>query len=306
MTDLLSDILRPLRLRGNLYYRTELSAPWGIEVPADRQIARFHVVLHGGCWLRVAGVEELVYLAAGDLVIVPHGSRHEILAAPDTPCRPLAEVLAAQPVSSEGLLRYGGGGEQTALVCGYFNFDEDVLHPLLASLPRRLHIKGRDNLNSLWLDTALRFISSEAGTGLPGSQALVERMSEILFIQVIRAYATIAPEEIRFLAALHDESLSRILKEIHRRPAHKWTLGEMAHVAGTSRSTLVERFTAQLGLPPARYLTSIRMLQARLALETEQKSLLQIANAAGYQSEAAFSTAFKRYFGRSPGAYRKH
>lgn len=303
--DLVTDILYTLRLRGNLYFRTELGAPWGIDVPADRQIARFHLVIRGGCWLRVAGDDDPFYLEEGDLAIVPHGAGHQIFDAQGASCRPLAEVLAEQPVTSEGLLCYGGAGERTALICGYFSFEEAVLHPLLASLPRKLHVKGRDNQNFMWLDTVMRFISNEAGTGLPGSRAIAERLSEILFIQIIRAYAAIAPEQIAFLAALNDQQINRVLKEIHSRPAHKWTIEEMAHTAGSSRSAFAERFTTLLGLPPAQYLTSIRMLQARLALAEGHNSLSQIAEAAGYQSEAAFSTAFKRLFGRSPGAYRR-
>lgn len=303
--DLLSDILATLRLRGNLYFRTELRAPWGIDVPADGQVARFHVVMHGACWLQVAGEDEARWLEEGDLLIVPHGSGHRIFDAPDTPCRPLAEVLAEQPVSEEGLLRYGGDGATTALVCGYFSFDEAVLHPLLATLPRALHVKGRDNRNFMWLDTALRFISDEAGTGLPGSRAIAERLSEILFIQVIRLYAANAPEQIAFLAALNDAQMSHVLKEVHRRLAHKWTLEEMARVAGLSRSTFAERFAALLGLPPAQYLTNVRMLHARLALDDKQASLAQIAADIGYQSETAFITAFKRSFGRTPSVYRR-
>lgn len=214
-------------------------------------------------------------------------------------------MLAEQPVTSEGLLRYGGEGDRTALVCGYFSFEEAVLHPLLASLLRRLHLKGRDNRNFIWLDSAMRFISDEAGTGLLGSRAIAERLSEILFIQVIRAYAASAPEHIAFLTALNDEQISRVLKEAHSRPAHKWALEEMARVAGSSRAAFAERFTTLLGMPPAQYLTSIRMLRARLALAEGQASLSQIAESAGYQSEAAFSTAFKRHFGRSPGAFRR-
>ena len=303
--DLLSDILYALKLRGNLYFRTNLGAPWGIDVPADRQVARFHVVIHGGCWLRVAGGDEPFYLEEGDLAIVPHGAGHQISDAPDTPCRPLMEVLAEQTVTSEGLLCYGGKGERTALVCGSFSFDEKVLHPLLASLPRKLHVKGCDNLNFMWLDSAMRFISREAGTGLIGSRAIAERLSEILFIQVIRLYAANAPDEIAFLAALNDEQISRVLKELHSRQAHKWTLEEMARIGGFSRSAFAERFTKLLGMPPAQYLTRIRMLQARLTLEAGEASLIEIAEHAGYNSEAAFSTAFKRHFGRSPCAYRR-
>ena len=303
--DLLSEILQTVRLRGNLYFRTDLGAPWGIDVPGESQVARFHVVIRGGCWLLVAGDSEPIYLAEGDLAIVPHGAGHQMSDPRDTPCRPLMEVLTEQPVTSDGVLRHGGEAERTVLVCGYFSFDEDVPHPLLASLPRKLHLKGSDNRNFLWLDTVMRFISSEAGAGLPGSRAIAERLSEILFIQVIRLYAASAPQEISFLAALNDQQIARALKGLHGRLAHKWTLEEMARIAGSSRSAFVGRFTTLLGIPPAQYLTRVRMLRARLALESGKASLAEIAEDSGYNSEAAFSTAFKRHFGRSPGAYRR-
>lgn len=303
--DLLSEILYTLRLRGNLYFRTDLGAPWGIDVPADSQVARFHLVIRGNCWVRVAGYSGgPLYLEEGDLVIVPHGSAHQMSDTPTTPCRPLMEVLAEQPVTSEGLLRFGSEGDRTALVCGYFSFEEAVLHPLLASLPRTLHVKGSDNRNFMWLDSAMRFISSEAGSGLLGSRAIAERLSEILFIQVIRAYAATEPKQIAFLAALNDEQISRALKAVHERPAHKWTLEEMARAASASRTVFAERFSALLGMPPAQYVTTTRMLRARLALAEGQIPLARIAEEAGYQSEAAFSTAFKRHFGRPPRDYR--
>lgn len=303
--DLLSDILLTLRLRGHLYFRTDLSAPWGIDVPADGKVARFHVVIRGSCWLRVDGDSDAIFLSEGDLAIVPHGSAHQLFDAPGSACRPLQEVLAEQPVTEDGLLCYGGGGERTALVCGYFSFDEDIEHPLLASFPKKLHLTGSDNKNYLWLDTVLRFISSEAGTGHLGSRAIADRLAEILFIQVIRAYANTAPDKVVFLAALEDEKLSRALKHIHGQPERKWTLEDMARVAGMSRSIFAERFNALMKLPPAEYLARWRMLRAKAALDAGKETIAQIAESAGYRSEAAFSAAFKRRFGYSPGRYRR-
>lgn len=303
--DLLSEILLTLRLRGNLYFRTDLGAPWGIQVPADGKVARFHVVIRGSCWLRVEGESEPSLISEGDLAIVPHGSAHQLVNSPETPCRSLQDVLAEQPVTEEGLLHYGGDGERTSLVCGYFSFDDDIQHPLLESLPIKIHIKGSDNKNFLWLDTVLRFISDEAGTGALGSRAIADRLSEILFIQVIRACAAKAPDEIVFLAAMEDEKLSRALKHIHSEPEKKWTLDQMARVAGMSRSIFAERFNAVMKLPPAEYLARWRMLRAKAALDAGKETVARIAAMAGYRSEAAFSTAFKRRYNYSPGRYRR-
>lgn len=304
MTDILSDVLKTLKLRGNMYFRTDLTSPWGIFVPADSNIARFHVVISGRCWLSIDEDIEPFLLSEGDLAIVPHGSSHRLMDDPKSPCKELAEVLAEQEYSGEGVLRYGGGGLTTSLVCGYFSFEDDLMHPLIQALPRKIHIQGTQNRNFLWLDTVMKFIGSEAEADHIGAMLIMERLSEILFIQVIRAYSKTAPESIGYLAALGDNHISRVLKKIHMKPGDKWNLETLSREAGLSRSGFAERFRNLMGMPPMEYLTRWRMIIAGAELRETQKQVIEIAEEVGYESEAAFSTAFKRLSGKSPSSYR--
>lgn len=302
--DFLADILQTLKLRGNLYFRTDLSEPWGIYVPADSNIARFHVVISGECWLGVGDEDEPFKLTEGDLAIVPHGLSHRLMNSPDSNCRHLLEVLSEQKYTGDGYLCYGGGGKTTSLVCGYFSFDSDVMHPLIESLPRQIIVKGTSSLNFIWIDTVMKIIGNEAESNQIGSKAIIERLSEILFIQVIRAYSTTTGESIGYLAALGDSQISRALTQIHKAPGRKWTLEQLAREAGLSRSSLAEKFPSVMGVPPMEYLNRWRMLIARNALKETRKSITEIAEDVGYESEASFSTAFKRQFGESPSAFR--
>lgn len=302
--DLLSDTLRALKLRGNLYFRTNLTAPWGIYIAADRNIARFHVVISGQCWLRIGDDTEPFLLSEGDLAIIPHGNSHFLTDAPNTSCRPLEEVLEEQKYNGEGILAYGSGGSEVGLVCGFFSFDEDVMHPLIETLPRKIHLKGSETLNFMWLETVMKFIGSEAKAKDLGSRAIVERLSEILFIQVIRAYSTVARENVGYLAALGDESLKRALQGMHREPERKWTLENLSRTAGLSRSAFAEKFKTVMGMSPISYLTRWRMLLAKIALREGGLSIIEIAEQVGYQSDSAFTTAFKREFNTSPALFR--
>lgn len=302
--DLLSDILSTLKLRGNLYFRTDLSEPWGIYVPAERNIARFHVVINGSCWLGIGDDEEPFCLSEGDLAVVPHGNSHRLMDVQDAQCLSLEEVLAEQKYTGEGVLRYGGSGEKTTLVCGYFSFDEDIVHPLIEFLPSKIHVKGSDNLNFLWLDKVMNFMGSESEAGYLGARAIMERLSEILFIQVIRAYSENASEKIGYLVALGDSNISHALQRIHREPERRWTLQELSRIAGLSRSSFAEKFKSLMGMPAMEYVTNWRMSLALVALKDSQKTIVEIGEEIGYQSEASFSTAFKRQFGKPPSFFR--
>lgn len=305
MADILSDILFTLKMRGNLYFRTDLSSPWGIYVQAESNIARFHVVIKGSCWMGIDEDIEPFLLSEGDLAIVPHGTSHRLMNHPESPCKSLEKVLAEQSYSGEGILSYGGGGMTTSLVCGYFSFDEDVIHPLIESLPRKIHIKGTQNRNFMWLETVMKFIGSEAETNGLGSSAIMERLSEILFIQVVRAYSQTASQSIGYFAALGDSQISRALRQIHKESGGKWNLDSLSKEAGMSRSSFAEKFPKLMGMPPMEYLARWRMMIAGIELRETRKQVIEIAEDVGYESESAFSTAFKRQFGASPSAYRR-
>ena len=303
--DILTDTLDTLHFKGSLYFRTELTSPWSIFVPAKPNVARFHIVIRGQGWLRVEGSGEALPIANGDLVVIPHGAAHIILDDLQTPSRPLDQVLAEVGYTGDGPLIYGGDGAGSCLVCGEFSFSDDTLHPLLTNLPSILHIPGSESFNKTWLDSALGFIAHEALVGKTGSAAIINRLSEIIFIQVIRSFAEATDENIPFVAALSDPQISKVLGRIHSQPATNLSVEQLGHFVGMSRSAFSKRFTALVGMTPHQYLTLIRMQNAAYLLKTTKDSIALVSESIGYQSEAAFSTAFKRHFGIRPGEYRQ-
>ena len=303
--DVLTDILNSLRLSGHLYFRTELSAPWGIHVPAERNVARFHIVIRGNGWIQVDGQDEALPMANGDLVVIPHGAGHNILDTPVTVSRPLDEVLSEVDYTEQGTLLYGGGGMGCTLVCGEFAFESDVFHPLLDNLPPLLHVKGSDNHNSGWLDNLMSFIGYEAAQQETGALAIIDRLAEIIFIQVIRATIKSTESKIPFLAALGDPQLNQALGLIHSQPEHNWTIAELGQQVGMSRSAFAKHFSELAGMTPYQYLTSVRMQRAAQQLKNSPDTIALVAESAGYESETAFSNAFKQYYGVRPGEYRK-
>jgi AraC family transcriptional regulator, activator of mtrCDE len=303
--DTLSEILRTLKLSGSLYFRTELSAPWGLEVPVDSQAVRFHVVVQGTCWLRLVGVPKAIPLTTGDLALVPYGKAHQLSDDHSTPCRPLFDVLEEQQFAGHGTLRYGGGGVLTQLVCGYVGFVPEASHPLLESLPEPLILPGEQTQQQHGLSTVIELITQEAGSDHLGASALVDRLSEVLFIQMLRLYVARAPDRASCLAALGDAYIGQVLHALHQQPASQWTVKTLARTVGLSRSSFAARFTPRMGMPPLRYLTRWRIELAKRALETSQESISQIAEQVGYRSEAAFIMVFKRYVGCTPSVYRR-
>lgn len=255
--------------------------------------------------LRVEGRQDSLHMANGDIAVIPHGAAHDLLDDINTPSRPLSEVLSEVGYSGSGPLIYGGGGFGCCLVCGQFKFENDIFHPLLDNLPPILHIPGNESFNTKWLDSALGFIAHEAAVEQPGAFAIIDRLSEIIFIQVIRAYIDASNSRIPFIAALRDTQISRALSEIHSRPDFYWKAEKLGHIVGMSRSAFFNRFSELVGMTPHQYLSFVRMQKAGHFLATTQRPLNTIAKSVGYTSEAAFSTAFKGHFGIRPGEYRK-
>jgi len=302
--DALSDILNTLRLSSTLYFRTELSSPWAIRVPAKPSVARFHIVIRGHCWLQIDGDEGL-HMSNGDLVIVPHGATHIIADAPTAQARPLADVLDEVAYEGQGELVYGGGGPGCCLVCGEFAFEDLGHHPLLANMPRRLLVTGDSSYNTQWLDSAMGFIAHEAGKSAPGAQAIISRLSEIILIQVIRATLASSDERIPFLSVFADSRISLVLTAIHTDPGSDWSVERLGRLANMSRSSFAKRFTELANMTPLQYVIFVRIqLASRLLLETDT-ALIAVAEQIGYQSEAAFSQAFKKQFGMRPGEFRR-
>ncbi len=302
--DPLGETLHLLRLTGTLYCRSELSAPWGVDLPPFRDCMMFHVVTAGRCWLEVKG-EAPRLLQQGSLALVPHGLGHRIRSDASADAEPLFDIPVERVSDRYEIMRFGGAGELTHLTCGVVRFDHVAARQLIALLPRVLQINSWDEEDGSWLQSTLRFIAREARTLRPGGETVITHLADILIIQAIRSWIDSAPEaESGWLAALRDRQVGSALAAIHREPDRNWTVATLAREVGMSRSGFSARFTSLVGEPAMRYLTRWRMQLARQHLLETTEPLAVLADRLGYKSEAAFSRAFKREFGAAPGSVR--
>jgi len=302
--DPLGETLHMLRLNGSLYCRSELTAPWGIDMPGFDGYMIFHVVTSGHCWLEVEG-EEPRLLQQGSLTLVTHGNGHCIRSSPSARAMPLFDIPVERVSDRYEVMRYGGDGDLTQLTCGVVSFDQLAGQQLVAQLPKVLQIDSWDEEEDSWLQSTLRFISREASELRPGGETVITHLADILIIQAIRTWIDQAPEADQgWLAALRDKQVGRALAAIHREPEKDWTVDSLAREVGMSRSGFSARFTSLVGESAKRYLTQWRMQLARAQLQQTSDSLSVLADRLGYQSEAAFCRAFKRVFGVPPGSFR--
>jgi AraC-like DNA-binding protein len=256
---------------------------------------------------------------AGDLVLFPQGNAHVVSSAPGmrAPHVNTGIFFAPRPAQLPYALSMkgaevttarldGGGGEKTTIVCGFLGLDARPFNPLLASLPRILHVPGHTLGPDSWVGTFMRAVVTESNQRRPGGEAVLERMSEVLFVEVLRRYAdSLPPEQTGWLAGMRDPVVGRALALLHEKPAHAWTLERLGEEAGLSRSSLHERFVHFTGQPPMQYLTQWRMQLAAGLLRDTTAKVVDIALEVGYESEAAFSRAFRRIVGMAPGAWRR-
>ncbi len=305
--DLLSDILANLKMVGTLYFRTEFSSPWGVEVPAYSNVARFHFVHRGRCFAQVAGVDEPVLLEQGDLIIITHGAEHILSDPLRVNALTVDQVIEQSGFTGHGALVHGAhhGGHETQLVCGHFAFDEDASHPLIDALPPLVHINDTSEAAGTWLDSTLRIIGSEAGRGGMGGDLIALKLSEIIFTQAIRSFLNAEGRDLRPFAAFADPSISRALQALHSDPARNWSLEAMASVAGMSRTVFSGRFSELMAMTPLAYLTEWRMQVARRLLLETDAPMIDVAEQSGYGSEASFGRVFKKRFNVPPAGYRK-
>ena len=327
--DTLSDLLRAVRFRGALFYYIEGAPPWVAEAPAAGEIIpailpgaehliEFHGVVEGSCWAALVG-EPPLRLEAGDLVLFPQGDPHVMSSAPGLRAPRVDKSLYFSPRPPQ--LPYslsmreaeittarldGGGRDRSTIVCGFLGLDATPFNPLLAALPRVLRVPGSTLGADSWVTTFLRVVVAESNQRRPGGEAVLERMSEMLFVEVLRRHIdTLPPEQTGWLAGMRDPVVGRALSLLHDRPGEPWTLDRLGEEAGISRSSLHERFVHFIGQPPMQYLTRWRMQVASGLLRDTSAKLVEVSLAAGYESEAAFSRAFKREVGVSPGAWRR-
>lgn len=312
MIDLLSDLLRVVRLDGAYFYTVEASEPWSVQapattghspriLPASEHLVPYHILVRGRCYAGLMD-ETPVEMRAGDVIVLPHGDAHRLTSAPDF--APGNDLAPPYPDDSPFSLHLGATGEVSAtFICGFLGCDRRPFNPLLASLPRLMHMRG---VADPWAGTLLPRLTEEARVGLAGAAGVLTRLAELMFIEVLRRYLEALPAGERgWLAGLRDELIARVLGMIHTDPAHAWTLAELAREAASSRSTLARRFTEVVGQPLMQYVARWRMQVAASRLLQSGATIAQVGAEVGYDSEAAFSRAFKKATGQSPGAWRE-
>jgi len=309
--DILSDILGLMRVKGTLYFRTDFSSPWGVQVPAYRNVARFHLVCRGKVWLKVNGNEDPIFLKKGDMAVVMNGAAHVISCSPPTleEALELDEVVEKSGYTGEGALVYGGNitkkKETTQLICGHFSMDKDANHPLLAALPSFIHVSDDKGEVYQWLASTLKLIGDQTDTEMLGRELISFKLAELLFAQAVRFYLSEKGEDKLVFKGLTDKHISTVLQALHRNPAYNWKLEEMAKLAGLSRTNYVAHFLALMGVTPRQYLINWRMQMGREMLAYSGMPVVHIAEHCGYGSEAAFGRIFKRHFALAPATYRR-
>ena len=305
-TDPLGEALHLLRMRGTFYCRTEATAPWALEMPAFADSLSFHVVTTGSCWLEVEG-RHPVELRPGDLALVPHGRGHVLRSAPGVGPPGRVDQLPQHYLGDHySVLTYGGGGEPARLICGVVAFDEPAARALVEVLPEVIHVGATTTPGPTSVHDMVRLMAAELADLRPGGEAVTTRLADILVVQAIRTWLEQAPEaRAGWLGALQDERIGRALTAIHRDPGDDWTLERLARQAAMSRSSFAARFAELVGDPPMTYLTRWRMTVADARLREGTATVSGVAASMGYRSDAAFSRAFIRVTGITPGSVRR-
>ncbi|MDF1660724.1 MAG: AraC family transcriptional regulator [Planctomycetota bacterium] len=303
--DALGETLRQLRMSGVFYCRSEFSKPWGLVLPPMSGALMFHIVISGGCFLEIGEGKSRV-LRAGDMALLPKGEGHRLLSSPGIEAAPLFDLPREAVSDRYEILRHGGGGEETLMICGAVNFEDLVAGHFLEALPDFIHVDSWTALEMDWLQSTLRLMGREARELRPGGETIIARLSDILVVQAIRSWLANDPEaRTGWLGALRDPALGIVLSKVHRDPGYDWTVETMAQQGSLSRSVFAARFSESVGQTPMQYVTNWRVRVACRWLRDTDLSLVEIAQRLGYRSVAAFGRAFKRVRGISPGALRK-
>lgn len=313
--DALSELLRVVKLSGAMFFHARCGAPWGVRSPPSRALTRlvgtpnshvieFHLLSEGRGLVRVG--DESLTLAAGDVIMMPHGDAHYLGSEPghgtDLSEDDMRALLTGRLTES----RLGGDGADARLICGYLSSDVGLVQPLLEGLPRVVRVNIRADAQGAILETMIRHAVDQASNDAPGSKAIAAHLAEVLFAEVLRRYLQqLPPNRTGWLAGAADPVISRALVALHASPEQAWTLDRLAKEVGLSSSSLTERFSRCMQQGPMGYLTNWRLELAAESLRSTSRSVLQIAGEVGYESEAAFNRAFKRRFQRPPARYRR-
>jgi len=293
--DALSDILKSTHLNAKVFLHSSFCGSWAVDTSGSQQ-ATFHVVARGACWLHLPDVSDPEPLRAGDLVVFPHDARHVIS---NSPTPPGPEVPLNQPAGNDAV------GASASLICGYFHFGENRWNPLLDAMPSFLVIRNEVTSDTGHMNSLINFMIYETETNKEGSDVVIDRLSDILFIHVVRTYINQYQPDKGIIAALADKKISKSLTAFHQEPGVKWSVERLAEHAGMSRSSFADHFHNITEQTPMQYITQWRMQKAHDLLTSTQLSTLHIAEQSGYQSEAAFSKVFKKFFSKGPGTVRR-
>lgn len=315
MLDPLGEVLRSVRLTGGIFLDTHLSAPWCVHtrvraedckpyLSAPTQIIAYHVVIDGTFFIRRED-GPVLQVRGGEIVLLPRNDVHILGSAPGL--EPQSALDLIQPaLGGSGLARisHGGGGDAVHFVCGFLATDQ-LYNPLIAGLPSMLKVDVRESAARQWVEASVRFAANELMEGRRAASGIVSRLSELLLVEAVRAYSlTLGDQAVGWLKGVADQHIGRALALIHRNISDPWSVETLAREVGLSRTAFVDRFTALVGLPPIRYLTVWRLQTARLNLRETQTPIARLAHSVGYESEEAFSRAFKREFGLPPARWR--
>ncbi len=313
--DPITDIFRTMHVTAFGQHRLEATAPWGLiqegqaeekAMPSGKKIsptdlAHFAMLSRGNCWLSVEGVAEPIPLTGGDCILLARGTSFVMRDSLRT--RPKKSFREVASRDGSNVAHYGGGGAPTTIVCGSLSFDRASLKPITQLLPSFILIKA-DHAHTLALHNTMQALASEMAEQAPGSDVVATRLGEVLFIQALRAHIASGPERNKgWLRAIFDPQMGNALSAIHNRVNTPWTVESLAEAAGMSRSAFAARFKELLGQTPLEYVTEWRMQKAMQLLEQRDKKLIDVARSVGYESDAAFSKAFKRVVGVNPGEY---
>ena len=314
--DALSDVLRVVHLTGGVFLHAKFFAPWCIAAKVEpghcapllgpaSQLMLYHYVVEGELHVRVEG-EDAFVLGPGEVVLFPRNDWH--LLGSDLALPPAAAGDIIQPPKDGGLfaIHHGGEGERTTLVCGFLGCDSEPANPVMSSLPAALRLAVEEGGAAEWIRSTFQYAAEEVAAGRPGSATVLAKLSELLFVESVRRYAETLPEgQTGWLAGLRDPYVARTLALMHRDITRPWTVDELGRQVGLSRSALADRFTHVIGMAPMHYLGNWRMQVAAQELRNRSTSLAQVATTVGYESEAAFSRAFKKAFGTAPATWRR-
>jgi AraC-like DNA-binding protein len=316
--DALSDVLRAVKLTGAVFVTVDVSPPWSAPVPgtgtlapiimpAAQHLISYHLVTAGGCWA-IPRDGEPVWLNVGDIIVFPDGDPHVMCSDPTAPLGAVFDLHRIRPAVQWPYRIVGDkdGMNRLGLVCGFLGCDVRPFNPLLAALPKIMVVRDRNGAKDGWLSQFMRLAVDEATDKRAGGEGVLARLSELMFVEAVRRHLDSLPsEQIGWLAGLRDRFVGHALTLLHSRPAHPWTLDELAREVGLARSSLAERFLRFVGQPPMHYLTHWRMQMAAGLLSDGTASIAAIAGDVGYESEAAFSRAFKSVAGVPPGNWRR-